>query len=113
MVDILSRMHELTRSVMEGLDDATFEQLESFAAERARFVKRLQQSPIGEAEKAKYRQKVAEILAWDKAIVEKMAALKEEAAGKLVQLRQARAKKQSYETPYASINKSLFYDSSV
>lgn len=102
MDERIKRLRELTDSLMERLNDATFEELETFVEERQAvvddLVRHLSTASATDAQKLE----IAGILENDGAIQARMNALRLEAQDFLYKRGQAKTQRNAYEAGYAA-----------
>ncbi|XEC95381.1 hypothetical protein AB6A23_02040 [Paenibacillus tarimensis] len=100
------QLHDLTRSLAGNLSDATQEQFEALIALRDEVLTELnQRSEISNDEK----QILREISHFDKSLVHRMAAIRDEAADAIEKIQQSRIQKNAYEQGNAAAS-SYFID---
>ncbi|RAV17407.1 hypothetical protein [Paenibacillus contaminans] len=112
MHEAIERLQELTANLVRDLPQATVDDIESFISERGLLVERLSGLNLtGDA----YRQAsncIKEVLSHDPVIIERMNALRDEAAQGLSKFNNARMQRSAYEVGDSySYNESLFFDS--
>lgn len=104
----LDDLLESASRLMDRLGEAEFEELVAFVEQREQFVDQLRANPLSEEERRQLADDVHKLLSFDEAIVDRMLALKDEAASGLVRLKGARTQKTAYDQVYSP--DSLFFD---
>lgn len=100
MDELIHSLDMLTREMMDGLQEVTYEELEDFVEERQKLVDSITQEveicPATPAQK----QEINRILSHDNELLDRMNALRQEAQNFLTKRGQAKVQRNAYETAY-------------
>lgn len=100
MDELIQSLDQLTRAILDHLDETTYEELEAFVEERQELVDSIaEQSAICRATPAQ-KQEIHRILDHDPIILDRMNALRVEAQDWLQKRNQAKVQRNAYEAAY-------------
>lgn len=108
MVELLSSIERLTIETIQRLHDMGPQDFEDFLEQREALFHALQFATIGDEEKHQWRERVQAMMERDALVVNRMKALKDEAAQELLKIHQSRQQRKVYEASGRS--DSFFYD---
>jgi hypothetical protein len=100
MIEQLLRLEQLSDRIVSRLDQVTVEELVEFVEQRDRLISELKLDAADEAAKAAARPIAERILRHDPVILEKLRALKDEAASAIGEISARRKQRQAYMAMY-------------
>nr|WP_150959397.1 flagellar protein FliT [Aneurinibacillus sp. XH2] len=105
MENLIENLEQLTKSIVDNLDSATYEQLEDFVQRRGEIIATLKTIPFSKISTNSYREQIQSILKYDSIIVARMEELRQEANERLTKISIGRQQKVGYEAvgPYDSV----------
>ena len=100
MDELIQSLNQLTREMVDRLQETTYEELELFVEDRQKLVDSIaEEAAICQTTPAQ-KQEINRILEHDNAILDRMNALRLEAQDWLYKRNQAKAQRNAYETAY-------------
>jgi glycine cleavage system protein P-like pyridoxal-binding family len=100
MDNLIHRLYDMTREMVEQLETAEYEELERFVDERERLLQELKELRSQHQPQDRHQEMIRQVLAWDRIIEGRMMQLKSEAAGRLRRLRENRIQHNAYSPTY-------------
>ncbi|ETT49979.1 hypothetical protein C162_12111 [Paenibacillus sp. FSL R7-269] len=100
MDELVRNLDLLTQEMMDGLQDATYEELEDFVEERQKLVDSITEEVVISTTSPAQKDVLRRILEHDPAIMARMNAHRLEALDFLQKRNQAKAQRNAYETAY-------------
>lgn len=104
----VEELQDMTIQMVEGLEEATYEDLERFVEKRGALIDRLSEFKASQSVKEQYAESVKRLLQYDAIILNRMSQLKEEADSSIVKINNANTQRSAYDAVYSS--DSLFFD---
>ncbi|WP_106767241.1 hypothetical protein [Paenibacillus faecalis] len=100
MDDLILKLEKLSQSVVERLEESTYEELVSFVEARQPVLDEMSKRMSNNKLNQEQKQRIQELLRHDKLVEARMRALKQEASDWLIQRDAAKMQRNAYETTY-------------